>query len=197
MERAVSTVREDLAAAGISIDVRHGGEFALERAATMEKSELVRFTLAQSGRYVLIEFPYRGWPFALEGVVARIAAFGIVPLLAHPERNSEVQADPTRLTDVASLGALVQVTAASVDGRSGGRAQRTARRLASLRLVHVLASDAHGRSIRESGLDAAVRELGDDRLSRYVTVEAPAAIAAGEPVPSPPPLTRRRRFFLR
>ena len=197
MELGVSRLGAALAAAGIPIRVLHGGEVALERATRMDASDLARFTLGQTGRYLLIEFPYSGWPFVLEGVITRITAFGITPLLAHPERNSEVQNDPTRLEGVCAEGALVQVTAASVDGRAGSRARATARRLVDLRLMNVIASDAHGPTIREAGLDGAVRELGDDRLSHYATVEAPHAIAAGETIGRPPPLTRRRRFFLR
>ena len=56
----------------------------------------------------------------------------------------------------------------------------------------MLASDAHTPDVREAGLVAAVDALGDRGLARYLVEEAPAAIAAGEPVGSPPALRRRR-----
>jgi protein-tyrosine phosphatase len=87
------------------------------------------------------------------------------------------------MTRLVEAGALVQVTAASLDGRLGRAPERTARRLLELSLVHTLASDAHGPHIREGGLAAAAEAVGDDVLARYLTREAPAAIVAGEPVP--------------
>ncbi len=71
-------------------------------------------------------------------------------MLAHPERNAEVQEDPGRLTRLVETGTLVQVTAASVDGRLGPNAQRTAGRLIELGLVHMIASDAHAPAVRRS-----------------------------------------------
>jgi protein-tyrosine phosphatase len=94
------------------------------------------------------------------------------------------------------LGALVQLTAASVDGRIGRSSQTASSKLLELGLAHVLASDAHTPDIREAGLAAAAGELGDENLARFLTVEAPSAIVAGEPVPEPPRKTRRRRWYL-
>jgi protein-tyrosine phosphatase len=195
MERGVAGLRDELARAGIPLEVLPGGEIALERLARIEPDELVRFTLAQTGRYLLIEFPYSGWPLALEGAIHALRRSGITPILAHPERNPDVQERPARLAAATSAGALVQVTASSVDGREGRAAKRAAKRLFGLRLVHLLASDAHGRGIRAGGLTAAVKAIGDPRLARYLTNEAPEAIVAGQPVPLPP--ARRRRLSFR
>ena len=94
------------------------------------------------------------------------------------------------------MGALVQLTAASLDGRIGRSSQRAAERLLGAGLAHVLASDAHTPDIREAGLGAAAEAVGDDRLAAYLTTEAPAAIVAGETVPAPPRKARRRRYLL-
>jgi hypothetical protein len=52
--------------------------------------------------------------------------------------------------------------------------------------VHVLASDSHGPHISREGMAAAVATLDDPELARYLTVEVPGAIVAGEPVPERP-----------
>ena len=54
----------------------------------------------------------------------RLVQRGITPLLAHPERNPEVQDRPDRVAALVEAGALVQVTAASLDGGSTGRPSR-------------------------------------------------------------------------
>ena len=107
----------------------------------------------------------------------------------------EVQAEPGRLSSFVDRGGLVQITAASLDGRIGRRSRQAAQELIEAGLAHLLASDAHLPEIREVGLAAAAEAL-DDELARYLTQTAPSAIVAGEAVP-PPPARRRRRRFLR
>lgn len=194
MESAVARLRADFAGAGIAVEVLHGGEIAVERVGELTHDELVRFTLAQTGRYLLLEFPYFGSPVALVPVLKALREAGITPLLAHPERNPDVQDNPARLEEAVSLGALVQVTAGSLGGQFGRPARHAAEKLLKLGLVHVLASDVHGPHIREVGLGSAVQAVRDEGLARYLASEAPAAIVAGEPLPRRP--DPRRRGFL-
>jgi protein-tyrosine phosphatase len=196
MERGVSRLREDFLAEGIDVEVLPGGEIDLGMLASLDDDALRRFTLAQSGRYLLLEFPYTGWPAGLEETVYGLGLRGLLPVLAHPERNREVQSKPGRLAEVVRMGALVQLTAASLDGRIGRSAQAAARKLLELGIAHLLASDAHTPEIREAGLAAAAEALEDDGLARFLTVEAPSAIVAGEPVPDPPRMARRRRWYI-
>jgi protein-tyrosine phosphatase len=196
MERGVLRLREDFVAQGIQVEVLHGGEIDLESLGSLDDDDLRRFSLARSGRYLLLEFPYSGWPAGLEETVYGLGLRGLTAVLAHPERNRAVQADPGRLGEAVRLGALVQVTAASVDGRIGRSSQKAADRLLESGLAHVLASDAHTPEIREAGLADAAEAVGDDRLATFLTAEAPAAIVAGEAVPEPPRKARRRRYIL-
>ena len=123
---------------------------------------------------------------ALDSAVTRLVQLGVTPLLAHPERNPEVQDRPDRLRSLVDSGALVQITAASLDGGRDRAAQAAALRLLDLGLVHVLASDSHGPHISREGLGAAARNIGDAELARYLTFEVPEAIIAGAPVPDRP-----------
>jgi protein-tyrosine phosphatase len=175
-------VRAELAAAGVGLEVLAGGELDVAWLWELAPAELQRFTIAQTGRYLLVETPYRGWPRSLELMVPFLRGRGITPVLAHPERNPEVQDRVQRVAALVEQGALVQVTAASLDGRLGAAPERAARRLLEEGLVHVLASDAHGPHIRSAGLAAAAAALGDEPLARYLTEDVPAAIVAGEDV---------------
>lgn len=186
MERGVAALREDFAREGISLEVLHGAEIELSLLWRILPDELIRFTLGQSGRYVLVEFPYTGWPPSLELAVSLLHGRGLRMVLAHPERNPEVQDRPDRLAAVVEAGVLVQVTAASLDGRLGASSLLTAQRLLERGLVHLLASDAHGPHIRDAGLGAAAKALGDEALARHLTTDVPAAIVAGTSVPDPP-----------
>jgi protein-tyrosine phosphatase len=196
MERGVIRLREDFVAQGIDVEVLHGGELDLGMLATLDDDELRRFTLAQSGRYLLLEFPYTGWPAGLEETVYGLGLRGFVAVVGHPERNRAVQSNPRRLAETVRMGALVQITAASLDGRVGRSSQKAAQRLLELGFAHVLASDAHTPEIREAGLADAVGAVGDEALARFLTVDAPSAIVAGETIPGRPDKVRRRRYLL-
>jgi protein-tyrosine phosphatase len=186
MEEGVAELRADFAAQGIPVQVLPGAEVDIGILWAIPQEELRRLTLAQTGRYLLLEMPYRGWPVALDTAVSRLVWLGITPLLAHPERNPEVQDRPERLRTLVDAGALAQVTAASLNGGLDRASQAAAIRLLELRLAHVLASDTHGPHITREGMGAATRRLADPDLARYLTVEAPGAIIAGEPVPERP-----------
>jgi protein-tyrosine phosphatase len=192
MEAAVRDLREDLRVAGIGVDILPGGEVDLERLAILDQEDLLRFSLAQSGRYLLVEFPYVGWPLALETSLWKVRAAGLVAILAHPERNREVQERPDRLEPLVAAGTLVQITAASLDGRLGRSSQKAARTLLDNGIAHLLASDAHSGGVREAGLADAVAAVGDPALARYLTSDVPAAVVAGDVLPMRPVQKPRR-----
>jgi protein-tyrosine phosphatase len=193
MERLLGEVREAVAAARIALDVIGGGELALAEAARLDATELGRFALG-GGSTLLVEFPYHGWPLELEQQLFALHTRGFRTLLGHPERNVEVAAAPERLRQAVDAGTLVQVTAASLDGRLGPSARQTGRRLLELGLVHVVATDAHAPAGPRSGLSTVAGSIRDRGLARWLTEDAPAAILSGEPVPGAP---KRRSFSLR
>ena len=195
METGVASVRRDLEEHGIEIEVLHGGEIAVDRLEDLSREELEGFTLGQTGRYLLVEFPYTGWPLGLERRLFELRIAGLESILAHPERNREVQADPARIEPLVAAGTLVQLTAASLDGRIGRSSQMAAESLLSRGLAHLIASDAHLPEIREVGMAAAAATVRDKGLARWLVEDAPAAIAAGEPIPTRP-THRKRRFGL-
>jgi protein-tyrosine phosphatase len=186
MERGVAAVRAAVEAAGIELEVVPGGELALEQAARLEPPELRRFGLGGSDRWLLVEFPYEGWPLGLRPLGRALAGDDFRVVLAHPERNAEVQGLPSRLREFVEAGMLVQLTAASVDGRLGRRAQAASRALLELGLAHLIASDAHAPSVRAIGLSAAAQEVRDPDVARWLTEDVPGAIVDGSEPPQRP-----------
>jgi protein-tyrosine phosphatase len=192
MEAALATGQEAVAAAGIELEVRGGGELALDALPELSADERVRFGLGGNPRLLLLEFPYYGWPMGLTQTVFELASQGVVAVVAHPERNAEVQEKPERLADIVRVGGVVQLTAASVDGRLGRAPAACARRLLELELAHLIASDAHAPSVRQAGLSSAAAAAGGEELGRWLTHDVPAALLAGVALPPRPPLPRRR-----
>ena len=197
MERALDLVRGAVAEAGLPLDVRGGGEISLDWLPRLDAGMRARFGLAGNPQCLLVEFPYVGWPLALADAVFRLVSGGVTPVIGHPERNAEVQAEPERLRPLVEAGALVQLTAASVNGNLGRRCRHAAFALLDLELAHLVASDAHGAHIRAVGLSSAVAAIGDRRLAEWLVVEVPAAIVDGGSVPERPVGAPRNRLLRR
>jgi protein-tyrosine phosphatase len=196
MESRVAELAAELELAGIPLEVRRGGEIAIEWLNRLPAEELRRFGLGGS-RYLLVETPYHGWPFGIGHVFFELQEKGFVPVLAHPERNPDVRAHPERLEQLVEAGVLVQVTAASIDGRIGSRTQACGLWLIRNGLAHLLASDAHHASVRAVGMAAAAQVVGGGSLAQWLTRDVPAAILADGRIPRRPSTSRLGRLFAR
>ena len=192
MEEALALLR----AAGPAVQVVPGAELDLAEL-DRPREELARFGLGGRPDTLLVETPYVGWPLDLAERLFRLRVEGFRIVLAHPERNADVQSRPELLEPIVGAGTLVQLTAASVEGRLGGSAKRCARTLLDRGLAHLLASDAHAPEVRAVGLSGAVQEVGEE-LGRWLTLDVPRALLDGrEPPPRPEVRARRRRLFRR
>lgn len=190
MEDALLEVSGELRRRGVPLRLVTGAEVALDRLGRLDDEELRRLTYGGGGRYLLVEFPYSGWPRAAEVTLAGLAGRGVTAVLAHPERNDAVQEQPNRLQDlVASTGALVQVTVGSLAGGFGGPSKRAALALLRLGLAHLAASDVHrpGSGRRSWAVPPDIRPA----LAEWLTVTVPDAILSGLEIP-PMPTARRR-----
>jgi len=193
----------------VKLEILPGAEVRL-RPELIEDLDADRLlTLADGGRYVMIELP----PFAaprIEGLAELLDQRGLTPIISHAERNGELCRKPQRVAQLVQAGFLVQVTGASVTGGFGRGARRAAETLVKSGLAHVIASDAHAptglrapsfgpvleRLVAWVGSDEA-RALVSDRPAMLVgkdpsaTQSRAAGAAAG--TTAPPAETRRHR----
>ena len=193
MQAAYAAVAE---AARDLIRIVPGGELDL---AELDRplEELTPFALAGNPRYLLVETPYTGWPLDLADRLFRLRLGGVTPVLAHPERNREVQRSPALLEPLVAAGALVQLTASSVEGREGSAARACAATLLARQLAHLIASDAHTADVRAGGLSGAFAQIPNDDLAHWLTYEVPRAIVDDAALPPRPTARRRRRPLFR
>ena len=182
---AVAELRRALEEDGVRLRVLAGAEVDLARLTEVEPAELRRLTLGGNG-FLLVEFPYRGWPTGLASALELLRTLGLRAVLGHPERNPEIQDRPARLQEAVEGGALVQITAGSLCGDWGAPALTTARRLLDLELAHVVATDLHRAESRRSTLAQGAAAVADGRLAAWLTREVPAAIVDGQPPPPRP-----------
>lgn len=196
---AVGELREALAAADIPLDIRTGGEIAIDHLDGMSDQELDMASLGGGGLWVLLEMPFTGWPLRLPEILRDLEMRGYRVILAHPERAEAIQRAPDRMRDIVGRGALVQLTAGSFLGDHGPAARRTALLLLAGGAAHFLASDAHSAGpwrppVIDEGLHAAADGLDmDPQALRWMVQEGPAAVLEGGPV-RPPKLTSKKRL---
>jgi len=156
-------------------------------------------TLADQGRYVLLELPHELY-LSLDSLLADFRRAGLVGVLAHVERNHGILTQPARAEALVAAGCLLQVTAASLAGTFGPDAQHLAEDLIVRGLAHFVATDAHSVQARRPLLGRAferVTELAGYRAAQALFCENPAAVVHDRLIqpllpPSAPGPARRR-----
>ncbi len=190
--------REKLEAADIPLSVFPGAELRLDyNLVERLKSEEV-LTLNNTGHYALIEFPAEILPHNLDNFFWELQANDITPIISHPERHSIMMHNPAMLYKWVAGGILVQITSASLLGRFGSEVRKHAIYLMEHRMAHIIATDAHGLTMRSprlsEGVETARSIVGGDLAHRMVH-EYPQSIIDGVPilVPDPIPLCRNSK----
>jgi protein-tyrosine phosphatase len=105
--------------------------------------------------YLLLEFPATVIPRSAESVIYELSLAGVIPVIAHPERNLVFAQDPSVLGRLVAVGAVTQVTASSITGDFGRGALAASQEFFHRGLVHVIASDAHSVDRRPPRMAAA------------------------------------------
>jgi protein-tyrosine phosphatase len=150
--------------------------------------------------YFLLEFPGDYIYAHSKDFIFKILTEGYIPIISHPERNSEIQRSPAVLLELVKAGALCQINAGSLRGDFGIHAQNCAYELIQGNLVHVIASDAHDLESRKPELSyvpALLHQVHAEKIAMYLD-DIPAAIIADQAVPDiGEPLSHhpRRSFF--
>jgi protein-tyrosine phosphatase len=174
----------ELRSRGIPLEVFFGAENFFGEMEPEEFAEKA-LPLGPGGRWVLFDFPMRSLPAKMIEVIGALRTRGHRALIAHPERNIELQRDPGPFAEWIAEGALLQVNAGSLLGHMGSAARKSAEFLLERGAAHVLASDAHDRRRRpfclKDACAAASQIVGEEEALRMVQ-ERPWKIARGEEV---------------
>ena len=185
---------------GIDLDLLLGMENHLDLELPDEVTS-GRALAINGSRYILVELPFFGTPNYVDDILFRLQLQGLTPVLAHPERIEAFQNDPGMLEACVRRGSLSQITAGSILGYFGGKAQRFVRTLLRGGMVHVIASDTHlPEGPRSPNLSPGVQEaaavVGQDR-ARAMVIDTPKAILENLPVDieGPTQTSERKRWW--
>jgi len=182
----------------IDITIHLGAELYITPELPRIIKEYPAVTIDQRNKYALVELPaHEIPPFTME-TIYQLMVKGIVPILAHPERNLAIQESPERLSELISRGALTQLNAESLTGTYGKRAQKTAKLLLAHDLIHLMGSDIHtlkdGPYPLLKGVHLASRIVGEKRAHAMVD-SLSEKIIRGEPLCFPKPKPIKKTLF--
>lgn len=195
---AVRETQARFAAEGVQLELIPASEL------TMDSPELPArlkhepgLTVGGQGAYALIESTFNSWPVYAERLLQDVFFAGVTPIIAHPERYSDVHRDPMILRGLYERGALIQITARAFLGSDDHRTKGCAMALLKSGMVSVIASDAHNaRAIWPAAVvETVVNTVGEEEAQR-IFIDNPRKILAGEPVYNPDVVTPRAPSLL-
>ena len=189
----------------IPLDICPGAEVRIHQDMDRSVKEGKNVSINNTGHYILVEFPHHMIIPGTRDVLFQLFLNGVTPVLAHPERNLALQRNPDILSDLVTLGCLVQLTAMSITGELGLDAMEYSHFLLKQRQAHVIATDAHNAESRPPILSSAVEVtahiLGDTEAAEAMVTVNPRTILDGKPLDTPEPTKRsketgwRERWF--
>lgn len=138
--------------------------------------------------YLLVEFSdlliFKNTP----EIFARLEDAGMIPVITHPERNGLLRQRVEEIEAWVEAGAKVQITAQSLLGEFGRRAQAFSEVLLGRGLAHFAASDAHDCQRRPPRLDLARDWLAaryGEAIAEALCVANPRAVLTGKTLEIP------------
>ena len=138
------------------------------------------------GPYVLVEFPHYVVPIGSDRVFFELMTNGFNPIIAHPERNRTLMAEPEKFYKMVDSGVLGQMDSGSITGQFGVKTEKTVRLMLEHGLIHFIASDCHNMRNRLPGLSEAIAEVAEfagEDVAKSISVDNPGAIVEGKPLP--------------
>ncbi len=154
---------------GIEIELYLGNELLLDEYVVDSLLSDDSYTLANT-KYILVELPMTGMPVYTENVLSELISSGYRPIIAHPERYTEIQENPNCLLNLIEIGCITQINSTSLLGLSGYKCQDTAKVLLNNDLVSLISSDSHSDRQRSPRLTESYEMVkkfyGDEQANR-------------------------------
>lgn len=141
----IATLKNEALSSKITIELALAAEVRLD-------IELMPLILANkipfigslnSSNILLLELPHSHVPQGYDKFINWLAKQGINVIVAHPERNRDIQENPFYIERLKQLGCAFQLTASSIEGAWGEKAKAISIDMLQKDLVGYVASDAH------------------------------------------------------
>jgi protein-tyrosine phosphatase len=187
---------EGLARNNIAVDLKAGAEVHISHN-LIDEIKIHRKELVINGSaYMFIEFPSGHIYPGVKNLIFDLMSEGIIPIIAHPERNSVFARHPGLLYDFVQMGALAQANAGSLTGLYGREAGEAVIQFLKWNLISFLASDAHNAISVPPRLSEAYKKAGSivgEDGARSLVLDNPQAVLDDREIPYlPEPVDPRK-----
>lgn len=182
INEALQGLRSAADAAGISIQLAAAAELRVEPQLIQlaERKALPLLGHYQGDMLLLLEFPHSHIPPGSDKLIKYLARLGYRIMVAHPERNRELQQDPAKINQLTRLDCLFQLTAASVLGVMGDKPLQLAKQYLTDGIFTVAATDCHSLKRRPPQLAEAKAQIAQwtsPELAQQLLLDTPALIS--------------------
>jgi protein-tyrosine phosphatase len=181
---AADELRAVLTARRVPLQIETGADVRIdERVVPMLRRRQI-LPIGAAGRYLLLELPHEVF-VEPRRVINDLKRDGVCAVITHPERYDYLQQRPDAVRPWVELGAIVQITAGSVVGDFGARAQQSAWHMLQKGWVSIVATDAHDTVRRPPRMTAAADAISKQfshAVARRLCVENPGRVRRGEPL---------------
>jgi protein-tyrosine phosphatase len=184
IRKAVSELNAELQREEIPLEVFPGADVRVDERLARLVDDDRAMTVADRRRHLLLELPHELFVDPLPAI-ADLKERDIQVIMTHPERHRYLHQAHDQVAAWVAAGAVLQVTAGSLLGDFGPRANDDAWRLLHAGLVGLIATDAHDCQRRPPRLSAAIEVLLAEfgpAIARVLCLENPWRVFQGEPI---------------
>lgn len=154
----VKKINSFIKSEGVTINVIPGQEVYFSEKIIDDFESGVIGTI-NGGKYMLVEFSMRRIPKEALDYMYELKLRGITPIIAHPERYSDVIGNIEVLNQFIDEGCLLQLNAGSIRGDFGKTVKKTAEKLIKAGAYSFIGSDAHNNQNRNTGIVEELEEV--------------------------------------
>lgn len=159
--KAFNLLKNELKVQQIPLTIAYAAEVRIsaEMMDLLEKDKIPFLGSYGEQNIILLEFPHSHILPGSDKLISWLFKRKIRPIIVHPERNKELQADISKIKPFLKAGCLLQVTAGSLIGKFGLKSQKIARLLVENKFAYFVATDAHNIKNRPPELTEVSRYL--------------------------------------
>jgi len=182
--KACSGLTKRLKKEGLFVQILPGAEIRINHNLIQEFDKGRLMTLNNAGTYILLELPSVFLTGSINVMIRLLCKKGVIPIIAHPERNPMILNTPGIVADLIYNGAAMQITASSLVGDFGKQAMKAAREMVVMGQVFSLGSDIHPfRKYRMARARKKLIKLAGQKTADLITHENPSAILQSNCLP--------------
>jgi len=145
IHKAFMLLEDELIKQKIPLTIAYAAEVRIsaEMMPLLENNKIPFLGQYKGEKIILLEFPHSHILPGSDKLINWLFKRNIRPIIVHPERNKELQADISKIKPFLKVGCLLQITAGSLIGKFGSKSQQIARLLIENKYAYFVATDAH------------------------------------------------------